>query len=187
MKHSAGDTDCSPEGITIRLLFVPRINFQTVAASLGPVEHVTPERKQDYAPKSHVPLHGSPLPLELRLWSGGLRVEAGAQLNKMMLTPLDGGKNGRFLTEEFTDLGGSGTAKGEMGLFFSSPLHNAAYPIKEPPDPFVGGGEWTSEGGRHGEGERERDGGMEGERARAANPLLPTLSCLCSQPHFTAN
>lgn len=39
-----------------------------------------------------------------------------------------------------------------MGLFFNYPLHSAAHPIKEPPDAFVGGGEWTGEGGRDSEG-----------------------------------
>lgn len=88
LQHSAGDTDCSPEGITIRLLFVPRINFQTVADNLNSVEHVTP-RTNRITPQILCSFTLSSPPLEM-LWPGGLRVEAGkgnvgTQLNSLQI------------------------------------------------------------------------------------------------------
>lgn len=43
LQHSAGDTDSSRVGMTIRLLFVPPINLQTVAGNLRSVAHLTPK------------------------------------------------------------------------------------------------------------------------------------------------
>lgn len=79
LQLSAGDTDCSPEGITIRLLFVPRINFHIVAENPNPVKLVTP-RKNRITPQIPCFSTLSFLALE-HLWSGGSRDTVGTEHN----------------------------------------------------------------------------------------------------------
>lgn len=61
--------------LQLRRLFVPGINFQTVAPNLNSVEHVTP-RTNRITPQIPCSFSLSALSLELP-WSGSLRVGAG--------------------------------------------------------------------------------------------------------------